>query len=186
MGYKSHLLDTTTGEDSHPVRGVSCTAGDTSVARALWFLDPCSRSLGASSPPPLRPSCNHLECNMYLRHPTTTHTLDTPTHNPIRIPTRHAHPTTHPGTPTTTHPHTPRLPNLKRTHRSIMQQAVGMAMNDRARAAISRTLSCTLLSSHGEKKQRGKKRNTGEKNRVKKKHGRKETSSDPLVTIETW
>jgi hypothetical protein len=41
-------------------------------------------------------------------------------------------------------------------------------MNDRARAATSRTLSCTLLSRHGEKKTEDKKK----EHREKKKHSR--------------
>ena len=63
-----------------------------------------------------------------------------------------------------THPHpfthlTPLTPPSARAHRSIMQQAVGMAMTDRARAATSRILSCTSLSRHGEKKKETQRRN---------------------------
>ena len=66
----------------------------------------------------------------------------------------HAHLTCHPPAPTA-HPPTPRLPPPPRTHRSLMQQAVRMVMTDRARAATSRPLSCTLQSRHGENKTEG-------------------------------
>ena len=38
MGYKSHLLDTASGLDSHPVREVSCTEVESSVASAPCFF----------------------------------------------------------------------------------------------------------------------------------------------------
>ena len=64
------------------------------------------------------------------------------------------HPPSHPFT------HLTNLnPPSARANRSIMQQAVGMAMTDRARAATSRILSCTSLSRHGEKKKETQRRN---------------------------
>jgi hypothetical protein len=80
-----------------------------------------------------------------------------------------------------------------------MQQAVGMAMTDRARAAISRTLSCTSLSRHGEKKNETKatqekinkcckKTNFVVKRQIKRVHQNDKIlgPSCPHITVEAW